>query len=377
MKRFIAVLLIAVLLVGCGKQAPTTEAEPGTVPSTAATEPTTLPAIEETEPPTEATEPEPTEPPVIRHPLTGEVLDTPYTGRITAVVVNNIKACQPQHGISQADIFYEIETEGGITRNLALFTDLENLGKIGPIRSARTYFNSLATAYNAPLVHCSAGGPAKTGAMDRGGSRLDTWEHVDANSYGSDFFYRDKDRLSQGFALEHTLFSTGKKLQNVLDYKKFDMTTEDGVDMGIVFNEEPVLDGEDISSLTVTFKGSKTTSFKYDAETGLFTARQYGSTHIDGNTKKAITYRNVMVMYTTHNREQLPGSSVTRSFYDLTGSGTGYMACDGKIIPIVWKRSDHQKPFSYYHEDGTTPLALGVGRTYIGITGASDPISYK
>ena len=374
MKRFIAVLLIAVLLVGCGKQAPTTEAEPGTAPSTAATEPTTLPAIEETEPPTEATEPEPTEPPVIRHPLTGEVLDTPYTGHATAVVVNNIIDCQPQHGISDADIFYEVETEGGITRNLAIFTDLENADKIGPIRSARTYFNALARSYQAPLVHCSAGLPARDGYVDNYVTKLSNWEHVDAGAFGTAYFYRDSQRLAQGFAQEHTLFSTGEKLLNVLAYKEYDKVNENGLDFGLQFAEAPVMAGDAATKVKVTFMGSKTTSFAYDAETGLYTASQYGGTHKDGNTGEAVTYRNVMALYVNHTKADV--YYAYRSFYDLVGSGEGHMACDGKIIPIKWSHASYEDPFVYTLEDGT-PLQLGVGRTYIGITGASDPISYK
>ena len=134
MKRIFSLLLvITLLLAGCGKQEPAPEAAPVTEP--------TAPATEATEPTTEATEPpteEPTEAIVYRNPLTGEVLEAPFEGQITAVVFNNHKKCLPQHGQTDADIFYEVEVEGSITRCLGLFTDLEDAPKIGPIRSVRT-----------------------------------------------------------------------------------------------------------------------------------------------------------------------------------------------------------------------------------------------
>ena len=132
---------------------------------------------------------------------------------------------------------------------------------------------------------------------------------------------------------------------------------------------------EAAAELTVTFLGSKTTSFTYEEEAGLYTAHQYGDTHIDGNTGEPVTYRNVMALYANHKKIHLTGSKVVRSFYDLIGSGEGHLACDGKIIPIRWSHDDYDEPFTYTLEDGT-PLELGVGRTYIAVTGAG-PVAYK
>ncbi len=58
-----------------------------------------------------------------------------------AVSVNNILECWPQYGLSQADIIYEIETEGGITRMMALFMDIRGVPLIGSIRSLRDQFS--------------------------------------------------------------------------------------------------------------------------------------------------------------------------------------------------------------------------------------------
>ena len=56
-----------------------------------------------------------------------------------AVMINNIAAARPTAGLQDAYIVYEIVVEGGITRYLALFKDV-NVAKIGSVRSSRHYY---------------------------------------------------------------------------------------------------------------------------------------------------------------------------------------------------------------------------------------------
>ena len=164
---FLALLMVA-SMAACGSEpaettAPSTAA-PTTVPETTVPE-TTVPetTVPETTIP-ETTVPETTAEPEIvypfSNPLTGEGQMTEQLNRPYAVVINNIKAALPHHGVSQADMIYEILAEGGITRCLAIFTDLADVEKLGSIRSARTYFIDLAKAYDAILVHAGGSGYA-------------------------------------------------------------------------------------------------------------------------------------------------------------------------------------------------------------------------
>jgi len=72
--------------------------------------------------------------------------------RIAAVMIDNYPDARPQSGLHDADVVYEVEAEGGITRYLALF-----LGGapavVGPVRSARTYFVDLARPYDPYFAH--------------------------------------------------------------------------------------------------------------------------------------------------------------------------------------------------------------------------------
>ena len=382
MKRYLAfLLLLCLVLTGCKtkKPNPTPTASPSDAPTTQATETPAQP--EETEPPTEPEDTEPptepsTQPSVVlyRHPLTGVPLDAPYTGRPVAFSVGNTIAALPQHGISQADLFFEIEAEGDITRFLAVITDLEAVPAIGPIRSARTFFNSVAAACNAPISHCGGSNRGILGYHDLYGSKISGWEHFDQFTYGDKYYHRDMDRYNyQGYAWEHCLFTTGEKMLKALADQKYQ--SSEPWDLGLHFADDAKVEGDAATSLSVYFRGGKRSDFAYDATTGLYSIRQYDRELIDGNTNKQLTFRNLFVLYAEQTKKK--GGSYVRSYYDLLGEGEGYFAADGKITKILWSREDVNSPFVFTYEDGT-PVTLGVGQSYIAISATtSKPVTYK
>ena len=365
MKRLmILALVVCLLLTGCGKKK---AAAPATTEPT--TEPTTTPT---TEPSTEPTQ---TEPPVVlyRHPLTGEPLEQPYTDRPLAFSVGNTIAALPQHGISQADLFFEIEAEGDITRFLTVITDLESVPAIGPIRSARTFFNSVAVSCNAPIVHCGGSNRGIVGYHDLTGSKIANWQHFDEMSYGTKYFYRDQNRKSSGYAQEHTLFTSGEKMLKALD--DLDYQSTEAWDLGFQFADDASLTGEAASQITVHFLGGKTSELTYDPETGLYSIRQYKRDLIDGNTGKQLTFRNVFVLYAEQTKRK--GGSYMRSYYDLIGEGEGYYALDGQIVKIKWSRQDVEAPFVLTYEDGTK-VTMAVGQSYFAVSATkSKTVEYK
>ena len=119
-KRIVAMLLAGCMLfglTGCGeKETPSSPAASSTpVQSAPAPEPEPEPTPE----PEPVPEPEPSYVPSGTNPLTGLPMEEEYeNNRPIAVMLNNLKIAQPQLGISQADIIYEIPAEGGITRML-------------------------------------------------------------------------------------------------------------------------------------------------------------------------------------------------------------------------------------------------------------------
>lgn len=363
MKRVLPVILaLCLLLCACGgtpeETQPTTTAPAVT---TAPTEPpqTTAPA---TEPPQETTQPQEA---LYHNPLTGEPCEEPWTVRPFAITLNNVPAALPHHGTTQADIIYECLVEGGVTRCLAIFSKMANVDKYGSVRSARNCFVDVAQAYDAIFAH--AGG--STPALDY----LDAigWDELDALSgLGSDYFYRDQGRLSSGYDWEHTLFASGSDVIAFAKEKGYDLTREDGIDYGWTFAEDAAPDGETANKVIVNFwDGGKTTTMNYNAETGLYEGYEWGEDMIDGNTGEIVGFKNVLVL---HSDTYMDG---ILTMMDLTGTGEGYFACGGKIVPIIWIHEENTDPFTYTLTDGT-PLILGIGRSYVGIVPIESTVEY-
>ena len=246
------------------------------------------------------------------------------------------------------------------------------MAAIGPVRSLRTFFTSIAASYDSPTIHCGGSVKGLQGMHDFN-NKLKNWEHIDQR-FNGDFFYRDKERRSQGYALEHTLFTTGEQLIEALAKKEFDTVSDTEVSYGLQFADEVTLGGETANTVTVTFTGKKTTTLTLDAATGLYKASQYKKDHIDGTTGETLAYRNVLVLTSPQKRSN--DGYYVRSYYTLTGEGEGFFACDGQIVPITWSRKSVNDPFSYSLADGT-PITLGVGKSYVAIIGNKSPAGVK
>lgn len=364
MKRILAlVMLFGLLLTGCKvqKDPPATENTQITTQAPTETQPVT-------ETPTQTDAPEKVI--LYRNPLTGEPLDAPWSGQITAVMINNLKKAMPQRGIAAADIFYEIEVEGDITRCLAVYSDLTKATVIGPVRSARTVFNSVAVSYDAPLVHCGGSpGLALAGRYGSSGDTIANWQHID-QAYNDKYFFRDMDRYYSGIAWEHTLFTKGESLQKAMQDKGY--YTPATEDYGLQFMENVVLNGDKAKEITIKFKSGKTTIVNYDEENKYYTLNIHGSTHIDGNTDEPVTFQNVIAIYAN----QYYHSNGMHKFYDSIGTGDGYAAINGEIVKIKWSRESLRSPYTYTLEDGT-PLTLETGHTYIALVGIKNQLTYK
>lgn len=355
MKRIALLLLVLVLvLAACGEKKPAKTEKPPVDKD---------PITTDTE---NNDKPDPTPETVCRNPLNGEEVEKAWEGRPTAVVINNIEAALPHYGTSDADFLFEAETESGITRMLAVYDDISKAGQIGPIRSDRTFFNSIAKSFDAAIVHCGGSVRGRNGYHDISGSKITDWAHLDATTYEGKYFFRDYDRYNnQGYNWEHCLFSNGEDLQKGLVARQIDAPTDKSTDFGLQFAEDAALSGAAAGKVVVKFRNGKTTTFDYDADAKLYRASQYGDKYIDVNNDEQVSFRNVITLITDQSFKH--DGEYSRSYYTLIGEGEGLLAIDGKIANINWSRKSLDDPFVYTLSDGSA-VTLGTGHTYVAVT---------
>ena len=369
MKRSIALLLVlGTLLCGCGANAPAETTAAPEAPTTEA--PTTVPPTTEapTEPPTEA----PTEPPVPSNPLTGEVLEEPMNTRVFAVTINNVSGAMPMHGVSKADLFFEMFINDYATRGLALFADIREVNTVGSVRSHRFNFTDLAQIYDAIVVHAGGSDYVMEDAEEKGIDRLS------AESEKGNYFFRDQDRINAGYAWEHTLFIRGEETMAHAENKGMRVTGDPDKDYGLRFTEDGTpADGEDANVIDIRLihKGvPKQTKMTYIPETGLYQFSQFKKEMWDNGENQPVCFKNVIVMLCTV--ENKVYGKTTYHVADLIGSGEGWYACGGKIIPIKWTHESMEDPIVFTHTDGT-PLELGIGNSYIAFAPLESTITYE
>ncbi len=300
----------------------------------------------------------------IRNPLNGEVLTEPYTGRVFAVTINNVSPALPHRGINDADLYFELLINDYCTRGLALFTDITKAESVGSIRSTRYNFTDIALAYDTIVYHANGATSVIQDMNDEGVENL---------AADIPIGYRDTDRSAAGYSYEHTLFATGENLYKSAEDKGFRLTSPDK-DYGMKFTQEGTPENGTAANeieICFTLDGvTKTTTMKYDAGTDSYVYWQYGKEMIDENDGKPEAFKNVIVIH---------ARSYTNGVYhiaDIYGSGTGYFACGGKMIPIKWTHAEETDPFTFTLEDGT-PLYQEVGSTYIAIAPSGSALTAK
>ena len=193
---------------------------------TGASTPTPAPVPPQTSPPPIAATATPTPTPYNGpiNPLSGMPTDAETAAqRPVSVMLNNLKQALPQLGQSQADIIYEVVAEGGITRMLGVFQSVEDVGMIGSIRSARSYYIELAMGHDALFIH--AGG-SEDAYADLGKWEVDYFDAVRGPYLGktpeSNMMWRDDDRRREN-GYEHSVVATGT---SILDHLPSDLRRE-------------------------------------------------------------------------------------------------------------------------------------------------------
>ncbi len=327
---------------------------------------------EETKPPviggdttttTQSTTTAPTDAPVVldTNMITGlaDMSGDGLTRPVGIMVANNDFIQEDQVGIGQADMWVEAETEGGITRIMAVFAGTSRVPEaIGPVRSARTPFVKTAEALGLAYSHAGGSYTALGYLSSSNVADLD----VNGGDSGSAYSWRDHDFP---YDYEYRLRTGGEELTEYMSDMDYQSTAK--WDFPWTFGEQS---GETATSIDLTLSGAQQIGFDFDAEAGVYRKHNgyYETPHVDG-AGNAITAKTVIALYSDKYWE----NDTTIDFY-LQG-GTGYVFSDGVMRTFNWSRST--SGFTMTEADGSQ-LTIAPGRVYMCIasSGYESDLSY-
>ena len=280
--------------------------------------------------------------------------DIPDGLRPAAVMIDNIKEALPQTGVSSADVVYEMVTEGGITRLMAVYSDYRNMPIVGPVRSGRDQFVRFAMPLNAIFTHI--------GGNIYANSLLNHYQYQDVNGYylGTNAFRFDDTRGAL-IGDEHCWYTEGVLAQRGID--KVGTINTTGT-LAPLFNfDKESLAPTTGTAKTVDFKFSNYAdgSFVYNEETKTYLKSQFGAPHIDAATAAQLAFENVFVLYTDIGVK--PDGYI--SDFDLT-QGKGLYFSGGKYSEVSWEKEDDMEQVVIYDEN-KKELAVTPGKSYIAV----------
>ncbi|MBO4693906.1 MAG: DUF3048 domain-containing protein [Clostridia bacterium] len=292
---------------------------------------------------------------VLTNPLTGlnDLKEDNADARPVAIMVNNITQAQAvQTGLGYADIVYETEVEGGVTRLMAVFKNLKSAKQIGSVRSARYPYVDLALGHNAIYVHCGQDPTYCAPHL----KDIDDMS-VDTNSTGAK-------RIKNGLSSEHTLYVFGNELWPALA-SKFKSTETNTPWQNFAPEKETVtLSGGAADRITIPFPILKTV-FKFDAKTGLYTRYSKDKELKDYVTGESIKVKNVFVLLTAIT--DYPDGKHRR--VDLTG-GDGFYATNGTVMPIKWQKGGATASIKITDTNGKD-IKVSAGKSWVCIPNKS------
>ncbi len=298
------------------------------------------------------------------NPLTGveDIADEEVLNRRpVAVMINNLDVAQKaQTGLTKADIVYETEVEGGITRLLAVYKDITKVEQFGTVRSARYPYVDLSMGHSAIYVHHGQDNTyCKPHLKDTQAFTLDT------NNAGK--------RVKNGLSSEHTLYGEGQKLWQYFESKtKFDLDLDRVVTWQNFSDKETVISFENTANtVTVPFSQSYKSVFKYDAEKGKYVRYYKDTLRKDYVTGEIEYFENVFVLITSITN--YPDGEHRK--IDLS-SGEGYYCVNGTYTKILWSKGKASDSLKFTDENGQ-PLEVSQGNSWVCIAKKATKVSFE
>jgi hypothetical protein len=308
--------------------------------------------------------------PIIDIPLVNEASPCPMTGleaedgsvldrRVLAVKIENSPEARPQMGLAEADVIYEQEAEGGISRFIALY-HCRDADRVGPIRSARPVDPDVLRQYGDPLFVHAGSVDAVINAVEDAGIEMINCNFEEATCP------RDEGREAP-----HDVFTSTDAL------REFGGQNGEPPEDVFAFDEEVPEGARRGRQLNLSFSPVANVFWKYRNNQDLYLRFHDDVLHRleDGS---PVTAANVVVMLVDREATRIQDSAGNPvPNFDVVGRGDLLVFRNGRVIEGEWQRESPDEATQLLDAQGEEiPLALGQTWVELFPTDAPAPPSF-
>ena len=288
------------------------------------------------------------------------VYDVNSNKRPIAIMIDNNVGNNAHVGLQDAYLTYEIIVEGGLTRIMAIFKDV-NTSVIGPVRSSRHYFLDYALENDAIYAHYGWSTYAENDIKALGVNNI--------NGLYDKGYYRN-----YNVAAPHNVFTSIEDLYNVSTSKGYSTTSNNYSLLNYTpddVNFDATSDLLTANNVSMSYSYREVRSYSYDATNRYYLRYMNNSPHTDRDSGEVYHYKNIIIMKVNNSTLDSYG----RQDLDTVGSGEGYYIANGYAIPITWSKASRSAKTHYYYRDNE--LVVADGNTMIQVVPINSNITFS
>lgn len=308
--------------------------------------------------------------------LTGQLFPDEESRNRRALIVkisNYPPLVRPQTGLNRADVVFEYEVEGGVTRFAAIFrSDIPE--RVGSVRSARLLDLELVRMYNALLAYSGTSEPIQNIIRNLDYSFL-FFTPLWGDNCENAGFCRDQERIDAGYPLEHTMFLNPTVL--------YDLATRRNVNAGypargFAFSIFPDPNGRTANDIDISWYGQIEARWQWDPQADRYVRYTDGVPHLDAGDGEQLWIDNLVVIEVPHD-DQPPifpeGANYLSTDIQLRapegeefGQGRAFLLRDGVWYEGYWRRRGSEAGDALLLLYGNNrPMMMKPGRTWVEV----------
>ena len=362
--RGIVTACLAVLVVtGCGSSSAPTPSHDVAV---AATSPSVNPGVSVS--PSAAASPSPS-PDVSSSPspqpytdptiadLTGLRTDPGRAHRLPiAVLIDDNAVARPQSGFNAASVVYQAPADGGEDRYMMVFQDGDT-SSIGPVRSARLYFVQWVSELRAGIAHYGGDLRARTALRQYDNVRF---TNIDALGAGGKAYHRISSRKAP-----HNGYTSTAALRSMLARLGGPALIAPGTWWHPFVAPAASAALPATERITIPYRTGRI-DYRFDPRLDLYRRSINGTTQVDPADGKAVTTRNVVVLFMSYKTDTKIEPGHSRPVVGNIGTGRALVFREGRVTQGTWSKADETAP-THLLDTAGREIPLVTGHTFFQI----------